>query len=522
MARTPNIDRLAAQGCRFPNAFCTAPVCSPSRTSIITGCYSTTQSAAHMRTMYPGPGGEDLPGPYKAVPPPFVHCFTADLRAAGYYCTNNGKTDYQFPSPGYAWDANGAGPGGGIRGLEEIHWRNRPDTAQPFFAVFNLIDTHEHYMWEEEHPVVHTDPASVTVPPFLPDTPVVRRALARHYDNIARNDALVGRLLDQLEADGLAENTMVILWSDHGEGLPRAKRFLYDSGIRIPLIVRSPGRVPSATVDERLISLIDLAPTLLAEAGLPLPAHLHGAPLFGPRARSRDYVFAHADRFDAEYTKARAVRSQRWKYIRNYQPGGERLGFSDYRAQHPAMQAIRLAQLEGDSRWDTPGAPEELYDLDMDPHELHNLADEPEASPVLEELRAALDAWQTRHDPDLATREEVIAERCWPGGLQPVTAQAQAFLYTQGNPRGRVLTAKDSEDVITWAGPALLQLHSPTEGRTISYQWGDDPVWRIYRTPLHLPAGTQTTIRVIAERLGYAPSPETLFHLQSTSAATTT
>jgi arylsulfatase A-like enzyme len=290
IARTPHIDRLAASGRRFPNAFSTAGVCAPSRSAIITGMYQTSIGTHHMRTTHTNRYTPEMPTPYSAVPPHYVKTFTEYLRAAGYYCTNNSKTDYQFPSPITAWDECS----------DEAHWRNRAD-GQPFFSVFNPTVTHESGMWPRDDRPLITDPSAVKLPPYLPDTPKAREALAHHYDNLAIADERVGQILGELRADGLAENTIVFLWSDHGEGLPRGKRWPYDAGIRIPLLVRWPGQLEPGSVCEDLVSLIDLGPTVLSLAGIELPSHLQGQPFLGPRAIQREYVFATRDRYDESY-----------------------------------------------------------------------------------------------------------------------------------------------------------------------------------------------------------------------------
>lgn len=507
IARTPNIDRLAGQGTVFPNTFCTASVCSPSRTSVITGVPATAMLGQHMRTTYKAEEFPGLPTPYHAVPAPHVKCITEYLRTAGYYCTNNGKTDYQFESPFCAWDENGK-----PRTVDEIHWRNRPDPSQPFFAVFNLEDTHERRMWEgsfpeleaDARPVPGTDPARVAVPPFLPDTPEVRAAIARQYDFIAHNDAIVGKLLAQLEADGLADDTVVMLWADHGEGLPRAKRFLYDSGVRVPLVVRWPGRFAAGVTDRRLVSLLDLAPTVLEAAGLPRPAHLDGYSLL--REAARAHVFAHRDRMDGDYDKARMVRSPKFKYIRNYYPGRERYGYIPYRGKHAAMRAIRLGQLRGDTAFDRPAAPEELYDLEADPFEMNNLAELPGLDGVRRELRAALDAWQRDNDPhrDTGEVEMVAGAGLRPGGKPPATEAPIMILYTVENPEGLLVAAGDEREA---AGPVRLQLACASEGASIAWHRDGESGWRIYHGLVPLPAGShRLTVRAV--RYGYAQSAE--------------
>src|SRR5687767_12596511 len=279
-ARTPVLDRLARESIRYTNAFTTAPVCAPSRAAIITGMYQTAIGAQHMRTT------EDrvpeLPGPYLAVPPFYVKAFPEYLRAAGYFTSNRAKTDYQFGEPFTIWDELGP----------KAHWRNRADKSQPFFSVFNIAVTHESQIFPSsparKGKTLVTDRATLEVPPYYPDTPAVREELARMYDNIADMDSHVGEILTQLEEDGLQDNTIVFYWSDHGDGVPRAKRSLYDSGLRVPLMIRWPKALRAAvkpgSVRDELVSFIDLAPTVLALAGVPIPAHLHGRVLAGDRA----------------------------------------------------------------------------------------------------------------------------------------------------------------------------------------------------------------------------------------------
>src|SRR5918994_2260109 len=220
LARTPTLDRLAKESVRFTNAFTTAPVCAPSRAAIITGMYQNAIGAQHMRTTENTVA--ELPGPYLAVPPSYVKAFPEYLRAAGYYTSNRAKTDYQFGTPFTIWDDLG----------NQAHWRNRADKSQPFFSVFNLEITHESRIFPSSPAragkPLGTDAAKLQVPPYYPDTPLVREELARMYDNIADMDAQVGAILKQLEEDGLADNTIVFYWSDHGDGIPRGKRSLYD------------------------------------------------------------------------------------------------------------------------------------------------------------------------------------------------------------------------------------------------------------------------------------------------------
>ncbi|RTE11484.1 sulfatase-like hydrolase/transferase [Paenibacillus whitsoniae] len=508
LARTPHIDKLAAEGTVYRNAFATAGVCSPSRSSIITGMYPTAIGTHHMRTEHTNPYTPELPTPYFPVPPAYVKTFTEYLRAEGYFCTNNFKTDYQFASPLTAWDEDGT----------SAHWRHR-EPGQPFFAVFNHIYTHESSMWgnlmrksygssSDVSPV--TDPDQVTVPPYLPDTPKSRAALAKYYDLIEEADRAVGALLQQLEEDGLAENTVVILWSDHGEGLPRAKRWPYDAGIRVPLIVKWPGVVQAGAVSEQMVSLIDLGPTVLSIAGAAIPYHLQGQPFLGNREEPRMYVYATRDRYDESYDMVRAVRDRRFKYIRNYDPQQPYLQWIKFSHHHPMFQELwRLelaGQLEGDARilMQTQRPAEELYDCESDPYEIHNLAADPAYQADLGRLRTAMDDWRMQYDVWGDVPEEQMVRSMWPGGIQPQTA-APIFIAINSQNAGIEPAAQETFDE-----PTAIWLHSATQGASIAYTTdeGEAPRWKLYTGPIRLVSSGRTTIRAKAVRLGYKDSEE--------------
>jgi arylsulfatase A-like enzyme len=505
VARTPNLDRLAREGMRFTRAFTTAPVCAPSRAAIITGMFQNAIGAQHMRT---GENTvEDLPGPYEAVPPFYVKAFPEYLRAAGYYTTNNVKTDYQFGSPFTIWDELSA----------KAHWRNRPDKRQPFFSVFNIMTTHESMVFpgalKGRRPV--TDPSRVQVPPYYPDTPKVREALAQWYDNIATMDGEVGTLLRQLEEDGLADSTIVFFWSDHGDGLPRAKRSLYDSGLRSILMVRWPkGMHPPFTpgaVNDQLVSFIDLAPTVLALAGVPVPLHMQGRVLLGPHAApAPQYLFAARDRMDVEYDMMRSARDERYLYIRNFQPELPYVGFIPFRNESPIMQELLRVSAEGTAdssvalwlRHSRP--PEELYDTQADPHQVHDVASDPARRAVLERMRHAVSDWMTRIDDQGLINEPEMIRRMWPGGVQPVTATP--FILERGS-RNWVKPTRDSAQ--TFAGPTEVEIFVPTQGASVAFTTEDGPNarWKLYTGPI--PLSGPTTIRARAIRYGYKPSEET-------------
>lgn len=374
-ANTPNLDRLASQGILFQNAFATAPVCAPTRCSIITGMYPPSLGTQHMRST-------------NLVPPDRVKFFTHYLREAGYFCTNHSKTDYNLsPYQTQAWDVMSNGD-----------HRRRAD-GQPFFAVYNLGTSHEsslHIPLDQSL----TD-ARVTIPPYHPDTPEIRANWAMYHRIITRMDGEVGAMLQQLEQEGVADDTIVFYYSDHGGILPRSKRFLFDTGVHAPLIVRfgknfadlAP-RGPGSKTD-RLVSFVDLAPTVLSLAGVTIPDNMQGSAFLGTAAgEPREYVYCFRDRMDERYDLSRAVRDQQFKYIRNYNPHriyGQHL---DYLWKMPATRSWEAAYLagkcEGPQRyfWE-PKPVEELYDTTTDPWEVKNLAADPEYADDLQRLRAA-------------------------------------------------------------------------------------------------------------------------------------
>jgi len=389
-ATTPQLDKFAASGVRYDRAFTHAPVCAPARSGIITGMYPGSIGTTWMRC--------------KGVPPADARCFTEYLRAAGYFCTNRSKTDYQFAPPGSAWDICG---GGG-------HWRRRPEKDQPFFAVINLGVTHESStrVWtpgKQAH-----DPGRAPLPPYYPDTPVVRQNIACYYDKMTQLDGQVRRILDELEADGLTGSTIVWFWGDHGWGLTRGKRWVYDSGMRVPLMVRVPPKlrkwagcgeaesVSPGTACGELVSFIDFAPTMLSLAGIPIPKHMQGQAFLGPqKADPREHVFCARDRMDETLDCIRAVRGKRFKYIRNYMPHltrGQHIAYMDRTPILKEMRRLHAAgKLEGgpQMQYFEPTKPvRELYDTLADPHEVDNLAAEAKYADVVKRMDAALLTWQ--------------------------------------------------------------------------------------------------------------------------------
>ena len=381
-AITPNLDQLAKEGTRYTHAFTTAGVCAPCRSGIITGMYQTTLGTHHMRC--------------NAVLPKHIKPFTTYLRKAGYYCTNNSKKDYQFRESKDTWDESGG----------KAHWRKRK-SGQPFFSVFNFTGCHESGIsGEAKYKSVtqnlkasqRQDASELKLPPYYPDTPIVREDWKRNYELITAMDAWAGDIIKQLKDDGLFENTIIIFWSDHGVGLPRAKRWLYDSGTRVPLIVRQPAG--EVGVSDRLVSSIDFGPTVLKLAGLEIPKHMQGRSFI--EGRPRKYVFGARDRMDERYDIIRSVRDKRYRYIRNYEPLKTYYQYMNTPEKGATMKEIRRTAKAGKLPaaaklfMATSKPTEELYDLKNDPHEINNLVGNSKYTDKLVELRKAHSDWVKR------------------------------------------------------------------------------------------------------------------------------
>jgi len=469
---SPHVDGLATQGVVFRRCFSHAGVCAVARSGLITGVYPVSIGSQHMRS--------------RIVPPPNVHCFTEYLRAAGYYCTNRSKTDYNFEPPLTAWDESGRKSG---------DWSGRAE-GQPFFSVINLTVSHESRIRAKFDKPVH-DPAKVSLPPYIPDTPAARRDRARYYDIITLMDRQVGEILARLKADGLAENTIVMFWGDHGEGLPRGKRWIYDSGIHVPLVVRWPGQIKPGTSRDDLVCFLDFAPTVLSLAGVTPPKYMHGQVILGQHtARPRQYLFAHRDRMDEAYDLIRAVRDRRFKYIRNLMPARTRAQNISYMNKMPTM--IDMRRLNARGKLDTvalrqyfePTKPvEELYDLESDPFEVNNLAADPAHSATLQRLRGELEGWQEKIDDRGLVPEALLVEAMRPENRYQVTADPVISV-------GR-----------STAGDGLtVTIRCQTAGASIAYATGTEnrPKWQLYSRPISVAAGTQ--LRAVACRLGFRDS----------------
>ena len=376
-ADTPNLDRLAAQSLIYLNCWSTAPVCAPARTTIISGLYPPSIGAEHMRSM------TRLPKEFAMYP--------TYLKQAGYYCTNNSKEDYNLEKDGQVWDDSS----------RKAHWKNRGE-GQPFFAIFNYTVSHESKIRRRPHKAVH-DPAKVRVPAYHPDRPEVRQDWAQYYDNITEMDRQAGRALKELEDAGLSDDTIIFYYGDHGSGMPRSKRWPYNSGLSVPLIVHIPEKFKHLAPKEyqaggktdRLVGFIDLAPTLLSLAGVKPPKHFQGHAFLGKHAApEQPYGHGFRGRMDERYDMLRVVRDKRYIYIRNYMPHKIYGQYIAYMFQTPTTRIWREMYDAGKLSppqthfWETKPA-EELYDLQNDPDEVNNLADSAEHQQILKRLRKA-------------------------------------------------------------------------------------------------------------------------------------
>lgn len=402
-AATPRIEQLAAHGVVFDQAFSNAPVCSVARTTLMSGLYAPRALTQFHRCLAPSP----LAAGWRLFP----HY----LREAGYHTSNNAKKDYNCVEGAGVWDVSS----------KNASWRERPSPDTPFFHMRTLTTSHEsslHFTPEElRRSPPQASPAEQTLAPYHPDTPLFRATRARYLDRITQIDAQVGELVDELARDGLLERTFIFYFGDHGGVLPRSKGYLYESGLHVPLVVRVPERW-RALVDRELgsrtagfVSFVDFAPTMLALAGVPSPAHLDGRAFLGESVRAaevdaRDEAFGYADRFDERYDLTRSLRKGRYKYLRSFWPFYPDASQNNYRYQMLAYDEWRTLHQRGelDATRDAffqPRSPEALYDLESDPHETRNLAGDPAHAETLARLRGLLQQ-RLRALPDLSLLPE--------------------------------------------------------------------------------------------------------------------
>ena len=382
-ATTPNLDRLSKKGLRYTKASSTAPVCAPARTTIISGIYPPATGSEHMRSM------THLPKKFKMYP--------AYLRELGYYCTNNSKEDYNLREDGKVWDESS----------RNAHWKNRPE-GKPFFSIFNLTISHESQIRNRILPSnkIH-DPNKARIPAYHPDTPEVRKDWAQYYDRITMMDKLVGNTLKEIKDAGLAEDTIIFYYGDHGSGMPRNKRWPYFSGLNVPFIVHVPEKYKhlaptdykAGGTSDRLIGFIDLAPTVLSIANIKPPSHLQGHAFMGKHIdKSPEYSYGFRGRMDERYDMVRSVYDGRYIFFRNYMPHKIYGQFISYMFKTPTTRIWHEMHKSGklnDAQskfWQTKPA-EELYDLNNDRDEIINLAKSKEHEDIIKSLRRAHVKW---------------------------------------------------------------------------------------------------------------------------------
>ncbi len=390
---TPNLDRLASEGVLFTRAFTTSPVCSPSRSALMTGMYQTS-IGAHNHRSHRDDG-------YRL--PEGIRLLTDILRDAGYYTGNivhltegedepyfrgTGKTDWNFRYDGEPFDTD--------------RWTDLREN-QPFYAQVNFPETHRGADWNEAHEHIDAavDPKSVVLPPYYPDHPVIRADWAQYLNAVMSLDRKVGFVLDLLERDGLADNTVVMFMGDHGRAMVRGKQWPYDSGLHVPLILRGAPGLEASSVNDELIASIDVTATTLKIAGLSPPLVMSGRVFLGEeRDPPRSYVFGGRDRGDETVDRIRTVRDRRYRYIRNYYPERPFLQLNRYKEfTYPAIRVMRELHARGaltpaQAYLLAPERPEEeLYDIDADPWEIDSLASDPAHQEALERLRGELEVW---------------------------------------------------------------------------------------------------------------------------------
>lgn len=395
-ARTPQLDSLAAGSTRFTAAYSNAPVCAVARATILMGRYSPSMGTQHMRSRHP-------------IPSNFTP-YVTHLRKAGYYTSNASKTDYNFEgNDTKLWDDSS----------RKAHYKNRPE-GKPFFSIFNLTVSHESNLFPAKiagnrkkgliPETPRLDPTKLTLPPYLPDLPEMRHDFAVYHDTMTALDTQIGAILTKLEKDGLADDTIIFYYGDHGGPTPRGKRYLHDTGVRIPMIVHVPEKwaklspFKNGQVSDEIVAFVDLAPTLLSLAGIKKDPNMQGRPFLGKdrvEPKENDYAFLFADRFDEIYGLRRGLTDGRYKYVRHFTPHIWTAPYSFYQFQMSSWPAWQKAWKDGKltgvhaSLWENDQPVEELYDTQSDPWELDNLAKftkDPDNEYRLTKMRKALRA----------------------------------------------------------------------------------------------------------------------------------
>ncbi|MGL4595701.1 MAG: sulfatase-like hydrolase/transferase [Thermoguttaceae bacterium] len=415
-AVTPTLDALAKEGMKYRNAWSNAPVCAAARTTIIMGMYANSLGAHNMRSMVPKPSE--------------LKMFPELLREKGYYCTNNSKEDYNVQKSKNTWDDSSV----------KAHWRNRKPN-QPFFSVFNFTDTHESQMRNRD--TLIGDPSKVRVPAYHPDTPEVRHNWTLYYDRITEMDAKCRKILNELRKDGLYEDTIIIFFGDHGSGMPRNKRYLYNSGLQVPMIVRipekfkhlAPSEYSETETSERLVSFVDLAPTMLSLIGEKPKNYHEGTAFLGKYCeKPAQYIFGFRGRMDERDDLMHSVRNERYVYLRNYYPYKIYGQNVEYMFSTQTTKVWKKMFDEGklnsaQSAFWMEKPTEELYDLTADPDEINNLANLPEYKTVLDEMRNALSDWEQKIIDPSFLPEGMLWDKSARKGISPYEMKHDTNIY---------------------------------------------------------------------------------------------
>ncbi len=516
LALTPALNSIANKGVVYENAFTVSGVCAPSRSSMITGCYPSAIGTQHMRQ---AKGVIPLPGVpnYTAVPPAEIKAFPELLRASGYWTASYRKLDYQFGAPFTIWDTVSENP----------HWRQRleQDLDKPFFIYNTYEITHEINIWPDSTKekffndlnidrtklagdVVQRPPldsmghkialSDVKVPPYFPDTELARDHIARLYYNIMRMDQQIAKVLADLKADGLEETTILFFMSDHGDCLPRGKRWLYESGTKSPLVIYIPDQyLPEGFKkqgrDNNLYSYIDLPPTVLEIAGVKIPDWIHGKSIISTLSKEpREYIHGSRDRMDNRYDVRRSIRNKQYRYIKNFEPKKPYQQQIAFLERMPLMRQILDMNEAGElnetqSAWLASSKPaEELYDLDSDPYEINNLAENANYSEIKAELEKDLMQWMMDINDMHQISEADQAEAAWPGGVQPETLPV-TFVEKDG----------------------VMNLSCNTKGSTIAYRIVGSERWEIFTEPFKYDG---QAVESQAIRYGYKTSEKTTYN----------
>lgn len=476
----PNLEQLTKDGIIYTNAYAPVPVCAPSRSALITGMYPSTLGTHNMRTYNAykkfNEPSINIPS-YSPIVPEGVRMFTEYLRKQGYYCTNNSKEDYNFKPLASAWDDSS----------RKAHWKNRPK-GTPFFSIFNFGITHESQIWKQTDEPLLVDPDKLIVPPIFPDNDIIRKDLAVNYSNLIKLDKEVGTIINELKSDGLYDNTLIFFYSDHGGPFPRHKRALYETGIKVPLIIKMPHNKNAQKQEKRFVSFIDYAPTLLSFIGIDPPKIMQGKAFLGKhKTPDPSFIFATSDRYDEKVDRLRAIRYGNYKYIRNFNPTISNAIDVSYREQMPMMKNMRdlwesNKLSKNIAQWfSTPKPEEELYDISNDPYELKNLAKNRELIDTLFLLRNKLDEWiKETGDMGVLSEEEILKN-----------------FFSEGRPPKLLpLSFKIENDFII--------LSHPNKGSSIIWKirGGKSKSWNIYNKPL------ANNLKIIAKAvmIGYDPS----------------